>query len=92
MPMALQAKDSDAPALAVEYSDLDLSSTSGAKALYSRLRGAARQVCADLEGKDLKRRANWKACYDEAVARAVLQVNNDAVSALHYSKQRSPGV
>jgi UrcA family protein len=66
----------------VAYEDLNVDTTAGAKALYSRLRAAAKEVCAPLEGRHL-RRSLWQGCFDNAVTAAVVQVNKTRVTALH---------
>ena len=67
----------------VEYGDLNLTTSQGAKALYSRLRGAARNVCTPFEGRELRRREQWQACYNQALTKAVEQVDRETVSAMH---------
>jgi UrcA family protein len=59
----------------VEYADLDLSQMNGAKVLYQRLRGAARLVCAPLEGRDLQQDRLHSTCVHDAIASSVAQVN-----------------
>ena len=71
------------PSMTVHYEGLNLSSTQGAAQLYARLQGAARQVCASFEGRELSRHAKWTACYNEALSRAVAQINQANVTALH---------
>ena len=78
------AADVDAvPAVSVSYEGLDLSTKQGAQILYTRLQGAARQVCSDFDGRELSRRAKWRACYNDALSRAVSQVNQATVTNLH---------
>jgi UrcA family protein len=67
----------------VHYGDLNLDSEQGAKVLYARLRGAARDVCIPLENLGMTHRHLWKTCFDNAVANAVGQINKTTVSALH---------
>ena len=63
----------------VKYSDLNLSNADGAKALYRRLSVAAAQVCAPL--RDVPVRASkHTACIDQAMARAVADVNAPALT------------
>jgi UrcA family protein len=82
LPIAA-ADPSAPPSLVVKYDDLDLSTEKDAKTLYARLRMAARQACAAHDGRDLRRRALWRQCYDDALSGAVVKVNRDTVSALH---------
>ena len=67
---------------AVAYSDLNIDSDQGAKVLYARLRGAAKDVCFPLESRNLLGNL-WQRCFDHAVDSAVAQVNTARVTALH---------
>jgi UrcA family protein len=67
----------------VRYGDLNLDSEQGAKVLYTRIRGAAGNVCSPLEGRNLIEKKLWQGCFDQAVASAVEQVNKTRVTALH---------
>ena len=67
----------------VAYGDLNLDSDQGTKVLYARLRNAARYVCSPLEGRDLSQKNLWRACFDNALASAVVQINKTSVTALH---------
>ena len=66
----------------VIYGDLNLDSDQGAKVLYSRLRGAARDVCSPLENRNLLGNLWWR-CFNDALGSAVAQVNTARVTALH---------
>ena len=70
----------------VKYDDLDINSEQGAKALYTRLRSAARIVCANLEGREIRQKLEWKSCFDQALTRSVAEVNQERVTALHRSR------
>jgi UrcA family protein len=80
---ALAAEPSQPLTKIVHYGDLNLDSEQGAKVLYARLRGAAREVCSPLESIDLTQQRKWNACFNNAVANAVGQVDKTTVSALH---------
>ena len=67
----------------VRYGDLNLESEQGARVLYTRIRGAAGNVCSPLDGRDLTEKKLWQGCFDKAVASAVVQVNQARVTALH---------
>jgi len=67
----------------VHYGDLNLDSEQGAQALYARLRGAAKQVCAPFESIEMTRRRLWQNCINDAVANAVVQVDKTTLSSLH---------
>lgn len=77
------AETGEPRSVTVNYDELDLTTSQGATKLYARLRFAARQVCAPLEGRELNRRVAYKECYSEALESAVQQVNVSAVTALH---------
>ena len=64
----------------VNYSDLDLSKQEGQETLYERLRRAADDVC-DEEYSRLDERS----CRKTALDRAVKEVGNSSVTALHRS-------
>jgi UrcA family protein len=75
--------------ITVHYGELDLSKESDAAKLYSQLNVAARQICERLDGRELARKAAYKACFNETLANAVLQVNRDAVTAVHQKVSRN---
>lgn len=77
------ANSEEPKSVTVHYGGLDLANGKGAEALYSRLRGAARQVCATLDGRELRQKAAYRSCYNEALGNAVNQVNREAVTVLH---------
>ena len=78
------AKDYGAPrTLTVKYEEYDLNTEKGAQALYAHLQAASKEVCAPLDGREVRQHAAWKACYKEALSNAVLNVNRDTVTALH---------
>jgi UrcA family protein len=79
-----QAADPQQPLTkTVIYGDLNIDSEQGAKALYARLRSAARDVCFPFDGRDLIQQSLWQSCVDNAVASAVVRVNKTRVTALH---------
>jgi UrcA family protein len=59
----------------VSIAGLDLSTPQGTRAVRERLRRTARKLCAQVADElDLSRHANYLACVDESVARAMQQV------------------
>jgi UrcA family protein len=72
----------------VAYADLNLDSVSGARTLYARLKGAAREVCSPLESSNVLRRAAWQSCFDHAVDTAVATVNKAQLTALRVGVSR----
>ena len=76
------------PALTVRYSDLNLSTEQGSLALYGRIVAAAHQVCTIVDIRDLRATAAVGACRDQAVARAVRDVNSPMLAAVHAERVR----
>jgi UrcA family protein len=74
------------PSVTVHFSDLNVSSPAGAKALYGRIQRAARVVCKRYSAKTLPGVVNGRECYRNAVANAVRDVNQSQLLALHASK------
>jgi UrcA family protein len=61
----------------VRYDDIRLISAVGAAVLYNRLRGAAERACGGpVDTVPLAQRVRFKACVDDAVTKAVADVNN----------------
>ena len=75
----------------VSYKDLDLTTPSGAQALYGRIRAAARTVCG-YRGTMLTDLAFWNSCYHGAVTEAVAKVNSPLLTAVHTGRPAEPGV
>jgi UrcA family protein len=81
---SVSAAPNDVVQIKVTYSDLDLSTTTGAQTLYRRIKGAAYQACKSYgRFSMLTSRSAWRRCYDSAVASAVLQVDRPSLTALH---------
>jgi UrcA family protein len=71
----------------VQYADLNLNSAAGNKALYARLSAAAERACGnEASARDLKRKAQYRACYDKALNGAVDKIGSRELQALHASK------
>ena len=79
------AGDTETRSQMVSYADLDLGHEAGARALLTRITGAAKLVCSP-EPRELKDAKPYRACTRQAVDRAVADVNNPAVSALHHER------
>jgi UrcA family protein len=71
--------------VAIRVDDLDARSEAGARALYSRLRHASRQVCGTAD-RDLERAMLYRDCRERAIHDAVLALNEPRVKALHAAK------
>jgi len=68
------------PTRVVRYGDLDLNQQSGVATLYSRISSAAREVCAPMEEISIKLLRAKYDCRQDAVARAVADVNSPALT------------
>jgi UrcA family protein len=86
---AYAAPPGDAPSVVIHFAGLDLSGSDGAKLLYRRLNGAAETVCAQFDGRDIPRHANFKACVRTAVATAVATVNRPALTEYYEGGNRN---
>lgn len=75
--------DNGVPRTVVDYSDLDLSRNSDVRELYSRLRSASDEVCAQYrDSSELRVKRMYKSCFQDALTRAVAGVDNAAVTAM----------
>lgn len=72
----------------VDYRDLDLSRSTDAARLYSRLKYASQQVCGVVETRDLRARRQRDTCYVQALNQAVARVNQPTLTALHAAEPR----
>jgi UrcA family protein len=86
---AMNAYSSDAlPTKRVSYADLNTDSETGARALYTRLRVASREVCVGFEATDsLVQRSARSKCYATALSGAVAQVHSAALTELYSRSQ-----
>jgi UrcA family protein len=76
----------EAPAVTVQFADLDLTHRDGVAMLYRRLQAAADQVCASQNarnGSDLGTQTRYKICRDSALAAAVAKVDQPALTAYY---------
>jgi UrcA family protein len=68
----------------VSFSDLDLSSVAGNKALYARLATAAERACGRAPAtRDLERKAQYRSCVQSTLNGAVDKVGSHELQALH---------
>ncbi len=77
---------SDPLQVKVKYGDLNVSSTSGARTLYNRIRAAAENVCRPLNNRDLASQKLLAACVHEAMSGAVNDVNEPALFTIYNAK------
>jgi UrcA family protein len=83
------AESTDVPTAIVKYGDLNVSSPQGAAVLYSRIRGAAHQVCWSV-GRDLASTNLAHTCIHKAIADAVTKVGQPELFAVYNAKNRRP--
>ena len=73
-------------AVKVSFADLNLQKAAGAEALYRRLQNAAKQACGvrslQIEGS-VRKFAEARSCYRNALSAAVAEVDNERVSDIH---------
>jgi UrcA family protein len=74
LPGAAQAAE-PTPSRIVQYGDLNLSTPAGQRALQQRIQGAARQVCAPLDGQSLREQRGWRDCMAQAIGGAQAAVS-----------------
>jgi UrcA family protein len=73
----------------VRYDDLRLISAVGAAVLYGRLRGAADRACGRPLDNSLTMQARHRACVDDAVAKAVAEVNQPILTQYFETKRNA---
>ncbi|MDB6107141.1 MAG: hypothetical protein JWO52_7140 [Gammaproteobacteria bacterium] len=88
--VGVAAAGADAPTLIVKYGDLDVSTAQGATALYGRIRSAAKTVCPPFDQRDLAWRVLRATCINDAIARAVTEVNQPALFMVYKANNRTP--
>ena len=81
--IASAAEGTDSPQQTIQYTDLSVSSAQGAATLYNRIRMASEEVCSPLSHGDLPSKMNAEACMHKAIADAVSQVNQPALTAVY---------
>jgi len=82
------AASADSRALKVRYSDLNLSTEQGSLALYGRIVAAANRVCAPDDIRDLRAVATARACREEAISKAVRDVNSPMLASIYAERLR----
>jgi UrcA family protein len=80
--------DTDVPSIVVRYSNQTLATDQGVQQLYGRIVRAARQVCPDASIHDLGARASVQQCRQQAVARAIHQIDNPELAALYATNSK----
>ena len=77
--------------VAIEYGDHELGSGLAIERLYARISAAAKRVCGEYDGRNLRERNNWQACYEAALADAVARVPHAALAERHRSARERRG-
>ena len=78
--------EDDQPSRVVKFADLDLTHSQGAAVLYLRIRSAARAVCLPQYNWMMELREITDQCREEAIARAVANVNAPALTAYYQGR------
>lgn len=73
----------DVKSIRVSYADLNLNEEAGQETLYQRLRGAAGQICGEVHSKAPRQISDNRACFENALNRAVHKVGNQDLLAMH---------
>ena len=87
----------DAPAeqksVVVRFADLNLATTAGAKALFTRISLAASSVCGGQPTiHEMRRQHQYLACYDEALDTAVHKIDSERLQAVYAERKSSQSV
>jgi UrcA family protein len=85
--IATDAALPDAHSKTIRYDDLDLSKPAGAKALFSRIRVAAREVCSFPGSVDWLQSVIDRACVENAIDGAVKKVNSPLLTSLRFGSE-----
>jgi UrcA family protein len=83
------ASPDEVPSTVVKYGDLNLSSDLGVQVLYRRIVRAAGIVCPDASIRSLSARVKIQECRNEAVARAIRQIDNSQLAALYAAHSKN---
>jgi UrcA family protein len=84
--IASAAEGTDSLQKTLQYTDLSVSSAQGAAILYNRIRMASEEVCSPLSHGDLSSKMHAEGCMHEAIADAVSQVNQPALTAVYNAR------
>jgi UrcA family protein len=77
--------DDSAPSLTVKYDPMALQSDNGARQLYRRLEAAANELCPQFASDGHLVSSVTQQCRKQALARAVMQINNPRLVAVYRS-------
>lgn len=76
----------DRPAETVRVDYWELGSRAGVARVHDRLEAAARDVCSDLDSRDLGSQMRYRRCVADALARGVRDVHDSRLTAYHRGK------
>ena len=79
----------DVPAVSVKYSQESLATNGGVYDLYRRITIAAKQVCPDVSIRELSALHRVAECREQAVARAIRQIDNSRLAALYATHSKN---
>jgi UrcA family protein len=78
----------EVPSRKVNFADLDITRSEGVAVLYARINFAAREVCSQLDSWVPELLVRAYQCREQAIARAVADVNAPALSSYHRAKAK----
>jgi UrcA family protein len=81
-----RAEDGDAPAVTVNFGDLNLAHPAGITQLYGRIRAAANKVCQPYSIKAPFAAQAMDACVGKAMSKAITDVHEPALTAMYVEK------
>jgi UrcA family protein len=82
--------DSDVPTVVVKYSEQSLATDGGVNDLYRRITNAAKQVCPSTSSiREFRVLRRVEECRDQAVARAIRQIDNSRLAALYAAHSKN---
>ena len=84
--LTVSAPENDGvPSRVVRFADLNLQSREGIRALYSRIRTAAQDVCEPVYFRVARSNISQRRCQERAIEQAVAAVRSDSLTAFHVS-------
>ena len=81
--------DGGVPSVVVKYDATSLSTEGGVSDLYRRITSAAKKVCPDASIRDLVGQRRVDECRNQAVSRAIGQIDNSKLAALYASRSKN---
>jgi UrcA family protein len=81
--------DRDVPSIVIHYSQSSLATDTGVNELYRRIVQAAKNVCPVPSNRDLVGLRLAEECRNQAVARAIGQIDNSQLAALYASHTKN---